>query len=111
MRSNNNCIFFILHITVQKGNAVAFTAILSKHTVVSSRAIVKYDHILSNVGGAYHPSTGIFTAPYKGIYSISCSLLSETSNDVHFQITKNGAKMYILYSGRILTQDRPCSYC
>ena len=114
MRSNNNCIFaplFFLHITVQKGHAVAFTAILSKHTVVSSKAIVKYDHILSNVGGAYHPSTGIFTAPYKGIYSISCSLLSETSNDVHLQITKNGAKMSILYSGRILTQDRPCSYC
>nr|XP_022301462.1 complement C1q-like protein 4 isoform X2 [Crassostrea virginica] len=83
---------------VQKGHAVAFTAILSKHTVVSSKAIVKYDHILSNVGGAYHPSTGIFTAPYKGIYSISCSLLSETSNGVNLQITKNGAKMSILYS-------------
>ena len=72
---------------------------MSKDTTLGSRAVVKYNRILSNVGGAYHPSTGIFTAPYKGIYSISCSLLSETSNDVHLQITKNGAKMSFLYSG------------
>ena len=89
----------VWYITVQKGHAVAFTALLSKHTDVSSKAVVKYDHILSNVGGSYHPSTGIFTAPYKGIYSISCSLLSDSSNDVHLQITKNGSKMSILYSG------------
>ncbi|XP_078340954.1 complement C1q tumor necrosis factor-related protein 3-like [Crassostrea virginica] len=84
----------------QKGPAVAFTALLSKHTDVSSRAVVKYDRILSNVGGAYHPSTGIFTAPYKGVYSISCSLMSNLSNNVHLQITKNGAKLSILYSAK-----------
>ena len=45
------------------------------------------------------PSTGIFTAPYKGVYSISCSLLSFPSNSaVHSQITKNGRKMSILFS-------------
>ena len=71
------------YLTVQKVPAVAFTALLSKHTDVSSRAVVKYDRILSNVGGAYHPSTGIFTAPYKGVYRISCSLMSNLSNNVH----------------------------
>ena len=71
---------------------------MSKDTTVGSKAVVKYNRVLSNVGGAYHPSTGIFTAPYKGVYSISCSLLSSTSNSVHLEIIKNGSKMSILYS-------------
>ena len=71
---------------------------MSKDITVGSKAVVKYDRVLSNVGGAYHPSTGIFTAPYNGVYSISCSLLSDPSNYVHLQIIKNGSKMSILYS-------------
>ncbi|XP_078309442.1 complement C1q tumor necrosis factor-related protein 6-like [Crassostrea virginica] len=82
----------------QKGPAIAFTALVSKNTDVGSKAVVKYDRILSNVGGAYHPSTGTFTAPFKGVYSISCSLMSDPSNSVHLQITKNGSKLSILYS-------------
>lgn len=74
------------------GNAVAFTAILSRDTTVGGKEVVKYDRVLTNVGGAYKSSTGIFTAPYKGIYTISCSLLSSTSNSVHLDITKNGKK-------------------
>ena len=58
----------------------------------------EYDRILSNVGGAYHLSTGTFTAPFKGVYSISCCLMSDPSNSIHLQITKNGSKLSILYS-------------
>lgn len=60
--------------------------------------MVKYDSLLTNVGGAYDKSTGIFTAPYRGIYTISCSLLSSTSNYVHLDIMKNGKKISIVYS-------------
>lgn len=80
------------------GNAVAFTAILSRDTTVGGKEVVKYDRVLTNVGGAYKSSTGIFTAPYKGIYTISCSLLSSTSNSVHLDITKNGKKISIIYA-------------
>eukprot|EP00105_Crassostrea_gigas_P028997 XP_011450801.1 PREDICTED: complement C1q-like protein 4 [Crassostrea gigas] len=78
--------------------AVALTAVLSKDTTVGSQGVVKYDTVLTNVGGAYVPSTEIFTAPYKGIYTISCSLMSQPSNAVHVQITKNGTKLSVLYS-------------
>ena len=91
-------LLFNWYLTGQTGPAVAFTALVSKDTTVGSKAVVKYDRVLSNVGGAYHPSTGIFTAPYKGVYTISCSLLSDPSNSVHLQITKNGSKVSILYS-------------
>ena len=70
---------------------------MSKDTTVGSKAVVKYNRVLSNVGGAYHPSTGTFTVPYKGVYSISCILQSDASNNVHLQIIKNGAKMSIVY--------------
>lgn len=79
-------------------NAVAFSAILSKDITVGGKEVVKYDSLLTNVGGAYDKSTGIFTAPYKGIYTISCSLLPSTSNYVHLDIMKNGKKLSIVYS-------------
>ena len=80
------------------GRTIALTALLSKDTVVGGKAVVKYDRILTNVGGAYSPITGIFTVPYTGIYSISCSLTSHPDNRVHLQITKNGNKLSILYA-------------
>nr|XP_034306010.1 complement C1q-like protein 4 isoform X2 [Crassostrea gigas] len=82
----------------EKPLAVAFNAILSKDTTLGSKEVVKYDSVLTNVGGAYRPSTGIFTAPYKGIYTISCSLMSHPSNSVHLDIMKNGKKLSIVYS-------------
>lgn len=59
---------------------------------------MKYDSLLTNVGGAYDKSTGIFTAPYRGIYTISCSLPPSTSNYVHLDIMKNGKTISIVYS-------------
>ncbi|XP_048738853.1 complement C1q subcomponent subunit A-like [Ostrea edulis] len=81
-----------------KGGKVAFTALLSKHTTVGAHAVVKYDHVLTNWGGAYQPTTGFFTAPYNGLYSISCSLMSHPSNAVHVSITKNGKEMSMVHS-------------
>lgn len=77
---------------------VAFTALLSKDTTVSGNAVVKYDHVLTNWGGAYQRSTGVFTAPYHGLYSISCSLMSRISDYANVKIVKNGEKMSQLYS-------------
>lgn len=71
---------------------------MSKDTTVGGKQIVKYDRVLTNVGGAYKSSTGIFTAPYKGIYTISCSLMSSTSNSVHLDIMKNGTKLSIVFA-------------
>ncbi|XP_055999788.1 hibernation-associated plasma protein HP-27-like isoform X4 [Ostrea edulis] len=82
----------------QRGASVAFTALLSKETTVGAYAVVKYDHVLTNWGGAYQPTTGVFTAPYNGLYSISCSLMSYPSNSVHLGIMKNGIKLSVVFS-------------
>ena len=71
-----------------KSPVVAFTA-----KSIASRVAVKYDHVVTNWGGAYQPSTGIFTAPYDGLYSISCTLMSDKSNTVYLEMVKNGERL------------------
>ena len=88
----------ILSILGSKTPVVAFSAMLSKDTTIGPRAILKYDHVVTNWGGAYQPTTGIFTAPYDGVYSISCSLMSHPSNYVHLSIMKNGQSISIVLS-------------
>ena len=77
---------------------MAFTALLSKDTTVKKLSIVKYDLVLTNWGNAYQPSTGEFTAPYNGLYSISCSMMAYPDNAVHVAIKRNGEKLSIVYS-------------
>lgn len=77
---------------------VAFTSMLSSDTIVGARAVVRYDHVVTNLGGAYQRTTGIFTAPYRGLYSFSCSLMSHPSNEVHLEMVKNGMRVSTVYS-------------
>lgn len=71
---------------------------MSKDTTVGSEGVVKYDRVLINKGGVYQPSTGIFTVPYDGIYTVPCSLMSNPSNHVHVNSMKNGTKLSVLFS-------------
>jgi hypothetical protein len=77
---------------------VAFTAILTTDVTVQGYAIVKYDQVITNWGNAYQPSTGVFTAPYNGLYSISCTMMAHPDNAVHVVIKHNGKKVSVLYS-------------
>ncbi|XP_062606314.1 uncharacterized protein LOC134268129 [Saccostrea cucullata] len=42
---------------------VAFSATLTRETHFGYHEAVKYDRVLTNIGGAYHPWTGHFTVP------------------------------------------------
>lgn len=73
-----------------KPPTVAFTALLSKVITIRPKATVKYDHVVTNWGGAYDQPTGIFSAPYDGLYSISFTLMGHPSNNVRLELVKNG---------------------
>ena len=81
-----------------KSPVIAFTSILSNYTTLGPRAVLKYDQVLTNWGGAYEPRTGTFTAPYDGLYSLSCTLISHPNNFLHLKMVKNGQKICMLYS-------------
>jgi hypothetical protein len=65
---------------------------------VQGGAVIKYDRVLTNCGGAYQPSTGVFTAPFTGLYSISCTMMALPGNAVHVAINQNGENLSIVYS-------------
>jgi hypothetical protein len=51
----------------------------------------KFEDVRVNRGHGYNPSTGVFTAPRKGLYHISCLILGMAGHAVHYQLNKNDA--------------------
>ncbi|XP_067247298.1 complement C1q-like protein 4 isoform X2 [Chanodichthys erythropterus] len=54
-----------------------------------------YKKVFTNIGNAYNPITGIFTAPLKGAYMFRFSLFGHGPNVATAAIYKNGQKMVI----------------
>ena len=52
--------------------------------------MVKFEDVRVNRGQGYNPSTGVFTAPRKGLYHISCLILGY-GNIINYQLSKNDA--------------------
>ena len=53
--------------------------------------MVKFEDVRVNRGQGYNPSTGVFTAPRKGLYHISCLILGNNGHAVNYQLNKNDA--------------------
>jgi hypothetical protein len=66
---------------------------LVKHpyTLTGVNAVVKFEDVRVNRGQGYNPSTGVFTAPRKGLYHISCLILGAHGHVVNYQLNKNDA--------------------
>lgn len=62
--------------------------------------MVKFEDVKVNRGQGYNPSTGVFTAPRKGLYHVSCLILGYSGYVVNYQLSKNGAKYTAGYSSK-----------
>ncbi|XP_063075836.1 complement C1q-like protein 2 [Engraulis encrasicolus] len=81
--------------------AVGFSASLGIHGNLgpfSTDTILAYKRVLTNTGDAYNPSTGIFTAPVRGLYYFSFSGHHQTSKSMGFSLYKNEEKMVSLHN-------------
>ncbi|XP_035383304.1 uncharacterized protein LOC118241573 [Electrophorus electricus] len=78
---------------------VAFSAALSASLGPASGIVnVVYSKVITNIGGAYNPNTGIFTAPVRGVYYIRFTTCSQNSGyNSGVQLYKNSEKLLYLY--------------
>ena len=80
-------------------------AFMARRTSNQSAGTVVFDTVMINQGSHYDNSNGRFTAPIAGLYSFSCSVLTDndgTNAYFNTNLLVNGA-IYAVYQGR--TED------
>ncbi|KAM9332787.1 C1q-related factor-like [Pholidichthys leucotaenia] len=63
----------------------------------STQTILTFKHILTNIGNAYNPQTGIFTAPVKGPYHFEFHVFGHAPTQTGAVLFKNGEHIFIAY--------------
>ncbi|CAC5402910.1 C1QL [Mytilus coruscus] len=79
---------------------IAFTASLSTNKNIGSHEVVKFDKVWTNEGKGYDANSGIFTAPSKGFYQITATIMSANGKNFHSSLLKNNEKTVGVYPGR-----------
>lgn len=69
---------------------VVFNAEMGSSKTYQKGSIWIYDKVVTNVGNAYNPSTGKFTAPTSGIYQFNWYTLSNPQVKSHAGLFVNG---------------------
>uniref|UniRef100_A0A671U0V3 C1q domain-containing protein n=1 Tax=Sparus aurata TaxID=8175 RepID=A0A671U0V3_SPAAU len=54
---------------------------------------LKYSKVFTNIGNAYNPSTGFFTAPVKGVYYLQFTVFGYHAGDIGVQVYKNNQRI------------------
>uniref|UniRef100_A0A8B9K756 C1q domain-containing protein n=1 Tax=Astyanax mexicanus TaxID=7994 RepID=A0A8B9K756_ASTMX len=81
------------------GTKVAFSAALGLPAglrgPINKETTLIYKNVMTNVGNAYNPATGVFTAPVRGVYYIrfTGSEHGNTSNNIGVNLDKNGQNL------------------
>ncbi|KAL8574116.1 hypothetical protein ACOMHN_060692 [Nucella lapillus] len=72
--------------------SVAFTVRFSNDPItdVGQHSILKFDNVQFNLGNAFSPQSGIFTAPESGVYAFHLSLMGSWQWS-ELSLVKNGA--------------------
>jgi len=80
-------------------DSVAFHAYMKYPWDVDSGETVQFKQTISNYGGGYNSTTGIFVAPRPGLYFFNCNAMCYTSKEVRLYMKVNSGIVSSLYAG------------
>ncbi|XP_045169900.1 collagen alpha-1(X) chain-like [Mercenaria mercenaria] len=77
---------------------VAFTAVISPSDLTNLNAgqPIIFDRTITNMANAYDTSSGIFTAPIRGVYIFNMGIMVEPGENEYLQFVKDGA--HVMYN-------------
>ena len=85
---------------------VGFSATLDQNLPRSGEyRVVRFNVVLANHGGAYSPSTGVFTAPVNGSYFVGFSGVGYDGQDILLHLVRNGQRQLSAFD------NSGCSCC
>ncbi|KAK3595078.1 hypothetical protein CHS0354_043176 [Potamilus streckersoni] len=79
---------------------VGFTAELTTSQNYPRLKTIVFDKVLENQGGGYNSHTGVFRAPYRGMYLFSVTIHSIVREQLLLELMKNQS-----YIGRVVAGD------
>ncbi|KAL4217357.1 hypothetical protein ACF0H5_023808 [Mactra antiquata] len=82
----------------QVNSHVAFSAGLTHDLTVLHAETIAYDKVFVNLGNAYNPTTGVFTAPEPGLYGFQFHTLAHLDKSTWLELYQNGAYIASAYS-------------
>ncbi|XP_060591223.1 complement C1q tumor necrosis factor-related protein 3-like [Ruditapes philippinarum] len=81
---------------------VAFTAGVSSQNLnnLGDHQTIIFDNVITNIGNAYHPHTGIFTVPVKGAYVITLTMTVEPDQVQWLDLVVDGFVINFISAGQ-----------
>ncbi|XP_038583626.1 cerebellin-1-like [Micropterus salmoides] len=85
---------------------VAFSASLvtaeqeTHHGPFDNDTALVFKRVTTNIGNAYNPDTGVFTAPVKGLYYVRFTGCVGNPGTLNAALLKNGENMFAIYDSR-----------
>ncbi|PVD32652.1 hypothetical protein C0Q70_08097 [Pomacea canaliculata] len=81
---------------------VFFTATLHSRLLTVGAGPLVFNHVLMNTGGGYSPTTGVFTAPCRGLYVFLVQMFTSGHGHAKWDLYVNG---HMVMSGESHTHD------